>query len=145
MKLSSLMTEELNGILGEQGQLAGLVGDRQDDVLMGLGRLEQLDQRLAWVRRDGRSSKGRTEMVGDGLKDGAALGIAGVHEAFAEGLAGGGRGLPDLLGLGRRHEAGLEGDITDHVTMVVEHGKNGLARGSRGAHALAHGFGALRQ
>ena len=109
-------------VLGEQGQLAGLVGDGQDDVLMGLGGLEQLDERFARVGGDG-GIIGRSEMIGDRLQDGAALGVAGVHEAFAEGLACGGGRFPDLLGLGRRHEAGLEGDITDHVTMVVEHGK----------------------
>jgi hypothetical protein len=65
------------------------------------------------------------EVIGDGLQDGRTVGQTGVHKAVAEGLPGGGVGLPDLLGLGRRHEAGLEGDITDHVTMVVEHGNGG--------------------
>ena len=111
-------------ILGQQGELAGFVGDRQHDILVGLGRLEQLDERLARVGGDGGVIRG-TEVVGDGLQDGAAFGEPGVDEAVDEGLAGGGGRFPDLFGLGRRHEAGLEGDITDHVTMVVEHGKKG--------------------
>jgi len=125
-------------ILGEQGQLTGFVGDGEDDILMGLGGLEQLDERLARVDGDDGVIRG-TEVVGDGLQDGAAFGEAGVHEAVGEGLAGGGGRLPDLFGLGRRHEAGLEGDITDHVTMVVEHGKKGVS-GRRNRRACARAW-----
>jgi hypothetical protein len=102
---------------------------------MGLGGLEQLDERLARLGGDGGVISG-SEVVGDGLQDGAALGEAGVDEAVGEGLAGGGRRFPDLFGLGRRHEAGLEGDITDQITMVVEHG--GEISGVRPRRACAH-------
>jgi hypothetical protein len=118
----------IEGVLGEQGQLAGFVGDRQHDVLVGLRGLQELGEGLARIGRDG-GVELDVQVVGDRLQDGRAVGQAGVDEAVAEGFAGGRVGLPDLLGLGGRHEAGLEGDITDHVTMVVEHGNGGVRDG----------------
>jgi len=116
----------VEGVLGEQGELAGLVGHGHHHVLVGLGGLEQPDDLGVGLRGHDRVILD-VEMVRDGLQDRGTVREAGVDQAGREGLARRGVGLPDLVGLGLVHEARLEGDFAEKVAMVVKHGKGGVS------------------
>ncbi len=119
-------------VLGDQDDLAGLVRHGHDEVLVGLRGLEEPQDLRAGVDGDGRIELD-LKMVGHGLEQGRPVDEARVQEGGGEGLAGGGMGLPELIGLGGVDEAGLKGDFADGVAVVVEHGGQEAVDGRRRA------------